>query len=172
MWRKPEKNKPQSALDALPSTVPSPRRPAAAAPVSSNAPACVTQGIKIKGEVSGREDLVLDGEFEGKIHIADGIFTVSLNARINAEIEAREIIVRGKVIGTLKARERVQVRSTGRVTGDRETRGIVIEDGAVLRGKVEVHQKDQPPQPPQPAVPAHAKEAVATASAQAKQQGQ
>jgi hypothetical protein len=44
-----------------------------------------------------------------------------------------------------------------------ETRGIIIEDGAVLRGKVEVHQKDQPPQPPRPAVPAHAKEAVATA---------
>jgi cytoskeletal protein CcmA (bactofilin family) len=172
MWRKPEENKPQSALDALPSTVPSPQRPAAAAPVSSNAPACVTQGIKIKGEVSGREDLVLDGEFEGKIHIADGIFTVGPNGRVNAEIEAREIIVRGEVIGTLKARERVQVWSTGRVTGDMETRGIVIEDGAVLRGKVEVHQKDQPPQPPQPAVPAHAKEAVATASAQAKQQGQ
>jgi hypothetical protein len=53
-----------------------------------------------------------------------------------------------------------------------EMRGIVIEDGAVLCGKAEVHQKDQPPQPPQPAVPAHAKEPVATASAQAKQQGQ
>jgi hypothetical protein len=73
MWRRPEEDKPQSALDALPSTVPSPQRPAAAAPVSSKAPACVTQGIEIKGEVSGREDLVLDGEFEGKIHIADGI---------------------------------------------------------------------------------------------------
>jgi Polymer-forming cytoskeletal len=112
MWRKPEEYKPQSALDALPSTLPAPQRPAAAAPVSSNAPACVTQGIKIKGEVSGREDFVLDGEFEGKIHIADGIFTVGLNARVNAEIEARKIIVRGEVIGTLKARERVQVRST------------------------------------------------------------
>jgi hypothetical protein len=67
MWRKPEENKPQSALDALPSTVSAPQRPAAAAPVSSNAPACVIQGIKIKGEVSGREDLVLDGELEGKI---------------------------------------------------------------------------------------------------------
>ena len=143
MWRKPEENKPQSALDALPSTVPAPQRPAAAAPVSSNAPACVTQGIKIKGEVSGREDLVLDGEFEGKIHIADGIFTVGPNARINAEIEAREIIVRGEVIGTLKG-DRVQVSSTGRVTGDMETRGVVIEEGAVLRGKVDVRLKDQP----------------------------
>jgi hypothetical protein len=110
MWPKPEENKPQSALDALPSTVPSPQRPAAAVPrVSPNAPSWVTSGIKIKGEISGREDLFLDGAFEGKIHIADGSFTVGLNARVNAEIEAREIIVRGEVIGTLKAGERVQI---------------------------------------------------------------
>lgn len=64
----------------------------------------------------------------------------------------------------------LQVRSTGSVTGYMETRGIVIEEGAVLRGKAEVRQKDQPPQPPRSAVPAHAKEAVATDSAQAKQQ--
>ncbi len=144
MSRKPQENKQQSALDAPPSTVPSPQRSATAAPQVSPDAACVTQGIKIKGEISGREDLFLDGTFEGKIHIADGSFTVGPNARVNAEIEAREIIVRGEVIGTLKARERVQVWSTGRVTGDMETRGIVIEDGAILRGKVEVRLKDQP----------------------------
>jgi cytoskeletal protein CcmA (bactofilin family) len=132
MWRKPEENKPQSALDALPSIVLSSQRPAAAAPrVSPNAPSCVTQGIKIKGEISGREDLFLDGVFEGKIHITDGSFTVGPKVRVNTEIEAREIIVRGKVIGTLKASERVQVWSTGSVTGDMETRGIVIEEDAV-----------------------------------------
>lgn len=145
MWRKPEENKPQSALDALPSIVPLPQSPAAAAPrVSPNAPSCVTQGIKIKGEISGREDLLLDGTFEGKIHIAGGSFTVGPNAHVNAEIEAREIIVRGEVIGTLKAGERVQVWSTGSVTGDMEPHGIVIEEGAILRGKVDVRQKDQP----------------------------
>ena len=145
MWRKPEENKPQSALDALPSIVPLPQSPAAAAPrVSPNVPSCLTQGIKIKGEISGREDLFLVGTFEGKIHIAGGSFTVGPNAHVNAEIEAREIIVRGEVIATLKAGERVQVWSTGSVTGDMETRGIVIEEGAVLRGKVDIHLKDQP----------------------------
>jgi len=104
--------------------------------------------------------------FEGNIHIADGSFTVGPNARVTAEIEAREIIVHGEVIGTLKG-ERVQVSSTGRVTGDMETRGIVIEDGAVLRSKVQVRQEDEPSQPSRPEVPAHAKEAVATDSAQA-----
>ena len=167
MWRKPEENKPQSALDALPSIVPLPQSPAAAAPrVSPNAPSCVTQGIKIKGEISGWGNLVLDGVFEGNIHIADGSFTVGPHARVTAEIEASEIIVHGEVIGTLKG-ERVHVSSTGRVTGDMETRGIVIEDGAVLRSKVQVRQEDAPPQSPQPEVPAPAKEGNATDSAQA-----
>jgi cytoskeletal protein CcmA (bactofilin family) len=108
----------------------------------------------------------MDGEFEGKIRIAEGSFTVGPNARVTAEIEAREIIVHGEVIGTLKG-ERVQVSSTGRVTGDMETRGIVIEDGAVLRSKVQGRQEDQPP-----AVGPRAKEAAAAGGAQAKQQEQ
>ena len=167
MWRKAEENKAQPAPDTSPSGVPSPRHPPAAPPpVSPNAPAWVSQGIKIKGEISGRGNLFLDGVFEGNIHIADGSFTVGPNARVTAEIEAREIIVHGEVIGTLKG-ERVQVSSTGRVTGDMETRGIVIEDGAVLRSKVQVRQEDEPSQPSRPEVPAHAKEAVATDSAQA-----
>src|SRR5258708_25108696 len=167
MWRKAEENKPQYALDALPSTVPSPQRPAAAAPaVSPNALACVSQGIRIKGEISGRGNLFLDGVFEGNIHIADGSFTVGPNARVTAEIEAREIIVHGEVIGTLKG-ERVQVSSTGRVTGDMETRGIVIEDGAVLRSKVQGCQENQPAQLSPPPVAPRAKKTAAAGGAQA-----
>jgi cytoskeletal protein CcmA (bactofilin family) len=173
MWRKAEENKAQPSPDTSPpSGVPSPRHPPAAAPpVSPNAPAWVSQGIKIKGEISGRGDVFVDGVFEGNIHIADGSFTVGPNARVTAEIEAREIIVHGEVIGTLKG-ERVQVSGTGRVTGDMETRGIVIEDGAVLRSKVQVRQEDKPPQPPPPAVLPRAKEAAAAAGTQAKDQEQ
>ncbi len=148
---------------------PSPQSPVAAAlPVFPNAPACLGRTITIKGEISGQDDLFLDGTFEGKIHIAEGSFTAGPNARVNAEIDAREIIVRGEVIGALKARERVQVWSTGKVTGPIETRGIVIEDGAVLHAKAEVRQKAVPPQTAPPAVPPRAKEAAASAAAQAK----
>jgi cytoskeletal protein CcmA (bactofilin family) len=172
MWRKAEENKAQPPPDTSPSGVPSPRHPPAAAALASpNAPAWLSQGIRIKGEISGRGNLFLDGVFEGNIHIADGSFTVGPNARVTAEIEAREIIVHGEVIGTLKG-EHVQVSSTGRVTGDMETRGIVIEDGAVLRSKVQVRQEDEPPQPPPPAVLPRAKEAAAAAGAQAKDQEQ
>jgi len=172
MWRKVEANKPQLSPDTTPSSVPSPQRPADAAPsVSPNAPGCVSHGIKIKGEISGQGNLCLDGEFEGRIRIGDGSFTVGPNARVTAEIEAREIIVHGEVIGTLKG-ERVQVSRTGRVTGDMETRGIVIEDGAVLRSKVQGRQEDQPAQLSPPAVAPRAKEAAAAGGAQAKQREQ
>ncbi|PYU57236.1 MAG: hypothetical protein DMG55_21075 [Acidobacteria bacterium] len=118
------------------------------------------------GEISGQGDLYLDGEFEGKIRIADGSFIVGPNAYVTAEIEAREIIIHGEVIGTLKG-ERVQVSSTGRVTGDMETRGIVIEDGAVLRSKVQGCQENQPAQLSPPAVAPRAKEVAAAGGAQA-----
>jgi cytoskeletal protein CcmA (bactofilin family) len=157
MWRKPEHDKPKSSS----SSVSSAQQPGTAAPQdSAGAPGAVSQGIKIKGEVSGHGDLFLDGEFEGKIRLARGTFTVGPNARVSAEIEAPIVIIRGEVIGTLKACERVHIWSTGKLTGDMETSGIVIEDGAVLNSKVAVPQAavpevsaseiDQPAQPSSP----------------------
>jgi cytoskeletal protein CcmA (bactofilin family) len=148
MWRKPEEGKPQSGAEAPGAAAPSATRPAASSssstlPVSPNAPACVSQGIKIKGEIFGKEDLFIDGTIEGKIHFTDGCVTIGPNGRVNADIEAREIVIRGDVSGTLKARERVQIWGTGKLSGDMHTRGIVIEDGATLRGKVEVTQKEE-----------------------------
>ena len=139
MWRKSEDSKLKSSPGASPSTDPSALHSGAALPSDySAAPAGVSHGIKIKGEISGEGNLVFDGEFEGSITLADGTFTVGPNARVTAEIEAREIIVRGEVIGSLKARERVHIWSTGKLTGDLDSRGIMIEDGAVLHSKVAV----------------------------------
>jgi cytoskeletal protein CcmA (bactofilin family) len=141
MWRKAEDSKLNSSPGALPSPVSSAQRPDAWAPENSpSPPVAVSQGIKIKGEISGHGDLFLDGEFEGKIRLTSGTFTVGPNARVSAEIEASEIIVRGEVLGTLKACERVHIWSTGKLTGDIETRGIVIEDGAVMHSRVAVPQ--------------------------------
>jgi cytoskeletal protein CcmA (bactofilin family) len=108
--------------------------------VSSNAPAFVSKGIQIKGEISGRENLIFDGVFEGKIQFTDGSFTAGLNAHLTADIEAPEIIVHGKVIGTLKA-ARIEVSTTGRVTGNMEANSVIVEDGAVLSSKVEVRRE-------------------------------
>ena len=129
----PRRNAQDSKLESSFGTSPSSVSPARHPP---NTPAAVSQGIKIKGEISGHGDLFLDGEFEGKIRIDSGTLTVGTNARVRAEIEAPEIIVRGDVIGTLKGRERVHIWSTGKLIGDIQTRGIVIDDGAVLCGTV------------------------------------
>jgi cytoskeletal protein CcmA (bactofilin family) len=171
VWRKPEDNKPQAFPDAPASGTPAGPYSVSASPSApANVAACVSQGIKIKGEIHGREDLFVDGTLQGKIHITEGTVTVGPNARVNAEIEASEIIVRGEVTGTLKAKERVQIWSSGKAIGDVQTRRIAIEDGAVLRGKVEIFQPKDEVRGSRPAstgaaagahgatVPAHVKE--------------
>jgi len=142
VWKK-EDAKPQGVTDI--STTPAGAAPAgnsnsnaaANAPVSSRATACISQGIKIKGEVTGKEDLFIDGNLEGKLDLIGGSLTIGPNGKVKADIQAREIIVRGSVQGKLNGRDRVQLWNTGSVTGEVQTDRLSIEDGAMFRGKVE-----------------------------------
>ncbi len=107
-------------------------------PSSSPAAACISQGIKIKGEVTGSEDLFVDGVVEGKLSLTtNSCLTIGPNGSVKADVVAREVIVRGKIEGKVTGRDRVQLWSTGQVTGEVQTDRLAIEDGAVLRGKVE-----------------------------------
>ena len=116
-----------------------PRDFAGAPPLTSkSAAACVTQGIRIKGELIGSEDLFIDGQIEGSIIFTNSIVTVGPNAKVKAEISAREVVVYGKVIGNLHARDRVDVRKDGSVVGDISTARITIEDGAQFKGRIEI----------------------------------
>lgn len=151
MWRK-EEVKPQGAPAAAPpstgfpqsstnSPAPTASNPQtsapAALPVSPCATACISQGIRIKGEVTGKEDLFVDGTLEGKLDLGNASVTVGPNGKVKADISAREVVVRGNVEGKIDGSERVQLWNTGRVTGEVKTERLAIEDGAVLRGKVE-----------------------------------
>jgi len=107
-------------------------------PVSPRAAASISQGIRIKGEVTGTEDLFIDGHFEGKLSLPNSSLTVGPNGEIKADITAREVIVRGRVDGKIVGREKIQLWSTGNVAGDLQTERLTIEDGAVLRGRVEI----------------------------------
>jgi len=109
-------------------------RPAA---VSPNASACVSQGIKIKGEISGTEDLFIDGQIEGKLSFGNAVVTVGPNAAVKADITAREIVVRGRIDGKLTGSDKIQVWSTARVNGDLKSERISIEEGAELHGQME-----------------------------------
>jgi len=157
MWRKSEENRVKSFADATPVSDSSKQHsgPAAAAGSPSDV-AAVSKRIKFRGEITGQGDFFFDGEFEGKIHLDDGTFTVGPNARVNGEIEARQIIVRGEVLGGLKAHERIYIASTAKLTGNMDTRGIVIEDGAELHSKVASPQKAAPQSAEPKVVPSEA----------------
>jgi len=147
MWRKEEPKSPGVAEPAVPPSaqIPQPSTPSSAPvaavgsplPVSPRAAACITQGIRIKGEITGKEDLFVDGTLEGKLDLGNASCTVGPNGKVKADISAREVIVRGHVDGKVDGAERVQLWNTGRVTGEVRTERLAIEDGAILRGKVE-----------------------------------
>jgi cytoskeletal protein CcmA (bactofilin family) len=125
-----------------------PERPAAPSPaVSTTAPGPeaarpevtrIAQGIQIKGELSGRTDLYVDGRVEGTIRLSQSSVTVGPNGRVSADVEAREIVVRGTVKGNLLGRERVVLGNTGDVHGNVSTQRLAIEEGARFQGRVEM----------------------------------
>jgi cytoskeletal protein CcmA (bactofilin family) len=105
---------------------------------ASNGTTTIAAGLKINGEISGSSDLYIDGEAQGKVRLPNARVTVGPNGRVQADIEAREIIVEGTVQGNLKAGERLHLGAVSRVQGSVLTPRFAIEDGARLRGKVEM----------------------------------
>jgi cytoskeletal protein CcmA (bactofilin family) len=116
--------------------------PLSASPRSS---ASISQGIKIKGEVTGSEDLFVDGHVDGKLNLANGSLTIGPNGSVKADVNAREVIVRGNIEGKVTGRDKVQLSSTGRVIGEVQTERLAIEEGAILRGKVEAGKAPSKP---------------------------
>lgn len=147
MWRKEEPRAPGApevptppAAAGIPqagTTTGSANATGSSLPVSPRAAACVTQGIRIKGEITGKEDLFVDGTLEGKLDLGNASLTIGPNGKLKADVSAREVIVRGHVDGKIEGTEKVQLWNSGRVSGEVKTERLSIEDGAVLRGKVE-----------------------------------
>jgi cytoskeletal protein CcmA (bactofilin family) len=89
--------------------------------------------------------LFVDGVVEGKLNLtANCCLTVGPNGNVKADLIAREIIVRGRVEGKVTARDKLQIGSTGQITGEVQTDRLAIEDGATLRGKVEAGKQVKP----------------------------
>src|SRR5712672_3657700 len=104
--------------------------------------ATIGRTLVIKGELSGAEALYIDGRIEGKISLPDNRVTIGRNGSVQANIIAREVVVMGKVSGNIECSDRVDIRSEGTVTGDVSTVRISVEDGAVLKGGIEVRSSE------------------------------
>jgi cytoskeletal protein CcmA (bactofilin family) len=134
--------------------------------------ATIGRTLVIKGEISGAEALYIDGRIEGKISLPDNRVTIGRNGSVQANITAREVVVMGKVSGNIDCSDRVDIRSEGSVTGDVSTVRISVEDGAVLKGGIQVRSGEskqekqaKPAEAPKPAAAEPQKALAATGSA-------
>src|SRR5713226_7516136 len=94
--------------------------------------------IEIKGQVTGTEDLQIDGKIDGPVSLRGHELIVGPTAQLNSEIHAGEVVVFGKVVGNLHARGRVDIKKDGSITGDISSARISIEDGAHFKGRIEI----------------------------------
>jgi len=128
-----------------------PAAPMASEPAAAPRPVATTtadqatigKSLVIKGEVTGSESLYIDGRVEGSINLSGNRVTVGRNGVVSANINAREIVVLGKVRGNLTASDRVDIRSDGSLTGDVVAARISIEDGAFFKGGIDIRKAGQ-----------------------------
>jgi cytoskeletal protein CcmA (bactofilin family) len=95
-------------------------------------------GLTVKGEITGTEDLLIDGAVEGQIHLDERKLTVGTTAKVTADIDARDVVVYGYVKGNVRAKGRVEIKKDGSIIGNLTTAQIMIEDGADFKGSIEI----------------------------------
>jgi cytoskeletal protein CcmA (bactofilin family) len=118
--------------------------------LSTGEPATIGKGLVIRGDITGSDSLVIDGSVEGSIHLEGNRVTIGRSGHASANINAREIIVLGKVRGNVTASDRVDIRAEGAVIGDLSAPRISIEDGAFFKGSIDIRR----PGSKQAAIPA------------------
>jgi len=92
----------------------------------------------VKREISGNEDLYIDGTVEGLVHLDDRKLTVGATAKLTADVIAGEVIVYGSVKGNVRGKGKIEIKKDGSVNGDLTTAQIIIEDGAYFKGSIEI----------------------------------
>src|SRR5262244_3887343 len=126
-------DKPAMSTDAM--------RPLGA--TADRATARLGASLHVKGEISGNEDLLIDGSVEGLVQLDERKLTVGATAKLTADIIAREVVVYGTVKGNLRAKDRIEIKKDGSVNGDLTTARIMIEDGAYFKGSIEIDKSEQ-----------------------------
>src|SRR5829696_8895198 len=124
MWKRDESVKPAAPPASAPVAAPS--APAASAPAAGEPRAQmigrdmvnIGKSVVIKGELSGSEDLTIEGHVEGKIELRQNVLTIGPNAKIKAQVFAKSVVILGEVTGNVTATEKVDIRDAGSVDGD------------------------------------------------------
>jgi len=147
MWKRKEEDEVTPAVKPT-YTSPPPEAPRSAPPVASPSSltaagselAHIGKSVVVKGELSGSEDLSIDGEVEGTVELHGHNLLIGPNGRVKGHLHAKQVVVHGKVDGNITASERAELRRTAILVGDIATPRIAIEEGAFFKGGIEVSQ--------------------------------
>ena len=101
----------------------------------------IGQSVQIKGELTGNEDLTIEGMVDGKILVKDHNLTIGANGRITAEVHAKTVVVVGSVTGNITADDKVEIAPSGTVNGDIRAPRVAISDGAKFKGSIDMERK-------------------------------
>jgi len=102
----------------------------------------IGKSVVIKGELSGSEDLYLDGEVEGNIDLHNHNLVIGPNGQVRANVFAKDVVIHGKVDGTVTGINRVELKKSALLNGDINTHRIVIEDGAFFKGAIDIRKPE------------------------------
>ena len=134
---------PEKPIMTTTNTMPTDPTPVAAprnAVLNNQEQATIGKSLVVKGEVTGSESLYIDGRVEGAINLPGNRVTVGRNGQVQANVNAREVVVLGKVKGNITASDRVDIRNEGSLTGDVVCQRISIEDGAYFKGGIDIRK--------------------------------
>jgi cytoskeletal protein CcmA (bactofilin family) len=146
VWKKsddPPAHHPEPA-PAVPQRPAAPTPSPAAGPNSSHEPprrtdrATIGPSIFIKGDLSGEEDLVIEGRVEGKVDLKQNNVTVGKNGKVKADVSGRVVTIEGEVTGNVFAREQAILRQSGAINGNIQAPRVVLEDGSRFKGSIDM----------------------------------
>jgi cytoskeletal protein CcmA (bactofilin family) len=127
------------------SPAPEPVRSSDSARGMEKGPVNIGKSVVIKGELTGSEDLTIEGHVEGKIELRQNVLTIGPNGRIKAQVFAKSVIILGEVTGNVTASEKVDLRDNGAVDGDIAAPRVAIAEGAHFRGSIDMQRAGAKP---------------------------
>ena len=155
MWNRNESNQPPQSGAASVAEVAGPEthtRPTAKAGARPGDIAAIGQSVIVKGELTGSENLVIDGQVEGTIELHQHVLTIGPSGKIKAQVSAKSVVVLGHVVGNITATEKIEIREDGSVDGDIAAPRVGIAEGAHFRGSIDMQDAAKVAKPTAPMV--------------------
>ncbi len=141
MWNERKPNAPRAVALERKNSQTDEKSPDTMRPVASStdrSTAWLGPSLHVKGDITGTEDMLIDGSVEGMIQLNEHKLTVGMAAKLKADIDAREVVIYGCVQGNVHTTGRIEIKKGGSVTGNLRTAQVMIDDGADFKGSIEI----------------------------------